>query len=187
MLETKPVLENESVLLRPLTEKDLSLLRPLASDPELWVYFTHDLSVPREFDAWAEAALSGERLQFIVWSKTGNRAVGSTALGNYSARDSRIEIGWTWLAGQFQGTGINKSMKLLMLAYCFESLHLKRVEIKTDVLNMPARKALLKLGAVEEGILRSHTQMTHNRRRDTIYYSILDTEWEHLREKSRAG
>jgi RimJ/RimL family protein N-acetyltransferase len=68
-------------------------------------------------------------------------------------------------------------MKLLMLKYCFETLKLKRVEFKTDVLNMPARKALLKLGTIEEGVLRSHTLLTHSRRRDTIYYSVLESEW----------
>jgi RimJ/RimL family protein N-acetyltransferase len=69
-------------------------------------------------------------------------------------------------------------MKLLMVRYCAEVLKLKRVELKTDVLNLPARNALLKMGFIEEGILRSHTQMTHNRRRDTIYYSLLEREFE---------
>ena len=73
-------------------------------------------------------------------------------------------------------------MKSLMFEYCFEKLKLKRVEIKTDVLNMPARTALLKAGAVEEGVLRSHTLLTHGRRRDTIYYSVLDSEWKELKK-----
>ncbi|RAI94066.1 GNAT family N-acetyltransferase [Algoriphagus yeomjeoni] len=177
MLNSNLVLENDKILLRPLTEQDFPILIPLANDPNLWTYFTYDLSIPSEFEEWAKPALAGARLQFLVWDKQLNQAVGSTAFGNYSDRDQRIEIGWTWLGRAFHGTGINQAMKLLMLEYCFETLKLKRVEIKTDVLNLPARKALMKFGAVEEGVLRSHTLLTHGRRRDTIYYSVLDSEW----------
>jgi RimJ/RimL family protein N-acetyltransferase len=177
MMNRALVLENEKVLLRPMTRQDFPLLQSLSSEPEMWIYFTHDLSIPREFDKWAEPHFFEERLQFAVVEKASGRIAGATAFGNYSARDQRVEIGWTWLGGPFQGTGINQSMKKLMLDYCFEELKLKRVEIKTDVLNMPARMALLKFGAVEEGVLRSHTLMTHGRRRDTIYYSVLASEW----------
>lgn len=177
MVDRSLILENEQVLLRPMSRQDFSLLQPLASDPEMWIYFTHDLSIPEEFEAWAMPHFSGERLQFTVIDKKTNQPAGATAFGNFSARDQRLEIGWTWLGKAFHGTGINQAMKKLMLDYCFSELKLKRVEIKTDVLNLPARKALLKFGAVEEGILRSHTLMTHGRRRDTIYYSVLEGEW----------
>ena len=177
MLDSKLILENDRVLLRPIKESDFSSLMPLAEDSSLWTYFSYDLSIPAEFEEWVKPALLGQRLQFVVLDKMINKVVGSTAFGNYSERDERIEIGWTWLGREFQGSGINQAMKLLMLKYCFETLKLKRVEIKTDVLNIPARKALLKFGAVEEGVLRSHTLLTHGRRRDTIYYSMLDSEW----------
>lgn len=175
------ILENERIQLRPLSKSDFPSLKMLAHDSGLWYYFTYDLSVEKEFEAWAKPALNEERLQFVVFDKVLQKVVGSTALGNYSARDQRIEIGWTWLGSEFQGTGTNRAMKLLMLEFCFETLQVKRVEFKTDVLNMPARQALLKLGAVEEGVLRSHTLLTNDRRRDTIYYSVLDTEWEGIK------
>lgn len=171
------ILENEHVLLRPLTLEDFPSLQALSGDPEMWRYFTFDLSVPEEFAKWAEPHFSGDRLQFVVIDKLSGKVAGSTAFGNFSPRDQRIEIGWTWLGKEFRGNGINQAMKRAMLDYCFDELKLKRVEIKTDVLNMPARKALLKLGAVEEGILRSHTLLTQGRRRDTIYYSVLAGEW----------
>lgn len=177
MIDRTITLENEFVLLRPLTRQDFSLLQPLVSEPDMWIYFTHDLSIQEEFENWAEAHFREERLQFTIIEKGTGKVAGATAFGNYSARDQRVEIGWTWLGKAFQGTGINQSMKKLMLDYCFGELKLKRVEIKTDVLNMPARMALLKFGAVEEGILRSHTLMTHGRRRDTIYYSVIEGEW----------
>ncbi|WP_262507686.1 GNAT family N-acetyltransferase [Zunongwangia profunda] len=103
--------------------------------------------------------------------------MGSTSFGNYSEKDQRIEIGWTWLGKDFQGNGYNFQAKVLLLNYCFKTLALERVEAKTDVLNRAARNSLLKSGFVEEGILRSHTLLTNNRRRDTIYYSILKAEY----------
>ena len=177
MIDTTLILENEKVLLRPMTREDFPLLQASATDPEMWIYFTHDLSIPEEFERWAEPHFRQERLQFTVIDKSSGNVAGATAFGNFSPRDQRIEIGWTWLGKAFRGTGINQAMKKVMLDYCFGTLRLKRVEIKTDVLNMPARMALLKLGAVEEGILRSHTLLTHGRRRDTIYYSLIEGEW----------
>lgn len=181
-LDFNLTLENQKVLLRPITRQDFSLLKPLAADPTLWVYFTQDLSLEDEFEEWAKPAFSGERLQFTVIDKLSNRLAGSTAFGNFSARDQRIEIGWTWIGREFHGSGINLQMKMLMMEYAFETLGMKRVEIKTDVLNQPARKALLKMGITEEGILRSHTLMTKGRRRDTIYYSVLESEWVEIKK-----
>lgn len=178
MIDRTITLENDKVLLSPMTRQDFPLLQSLTSDSEMWVYFTHDLSIPEEFEKWAAQHFQEDRLQFTVLEKASGKIAGATAFGNYSAHDQRVEIGWTWLGKAFHGSGINQSMKKLMLNYCFGVLKLKRVEIKTDVLNMPARMALLKFGAVEEGVLRSHTQMTHGRRRDTIYYSVLAKEWE---------
>lgn len=181
-LDFNLILENSKVLLRPITRQDFSFLKPLAADPTLWVYFTQDLSCEDEFEEWAKPAFLGERLQFTVIDKQSNKIAGSTAFGNYSPRDQRIEIGWTWIGREFQGSGINLQMKMLMMEYAFETLGMKRVEIKTDVLNQPARKALLKMGITEEGILRSHTLMTKGRRRDTIYYSVLSDEWAELKK-----
>ena len=95
--------------------------------------------------------------------------IGSSSFGNFSDRDKRVEIGWTWLGRAYQGKGFNDLSKYLMMEYCFEKLGLERVECKTDVLNTHARRALQRIGMTEEGILRSHTLMTNNRRRDTIY------------------
>lgn len=171
------ILQNSKVLLRPITRQDFPILGTLAADPSLWEYFTHDLSIKEDFEDWVKPALDGMRVQFSVTEKIGNKIVGSTAFGNYFQRDQRIEIGWTWLGREFHGSEINFEMKMLMLTYAFDTLGVKRVEIKTDVLNIPARRALQKMGIQEEGILRSHTLMTKGRRRDTIYYSVLENEW----------
>ena len=110
--------------------------------------------------------------------------MGSTSFGNISLRDKRAEIGWTWIGQNYQGKGINSEIKYLMIKYLFETLDFERVELKTDVLNIKARKALLRIGLKEEGVLRSHTLMTHGRRRDTVYYSLLKSEWEEIKLKN---
>ena len=154
MLDFNIQLEDDKVVLRPLSREDIGELEELASDPDLWRYYTHDLSQREELEAWYLPAFLSERLQFVVLDKTSGKIIGSSALGNFSPRDGRIEIGWTWLGKSYQGRGFNQSMKKLMLTYCFESLGLERVEFKTDVLNMAARKALRNINAIEEGVLR---------------------------------
>jgi len=181
MFDNELILENEIVRLRLLITDDLHDFNHISNESSIWEYFTSDLHSEENIKNWIAEALdqyeAKSRYPFTIIDKRSNRTVGSTSFGNISIRDQRIEIGWTWLSKDFQGSGINKHCKFLLLQYAFESLHFERVEFKTDVLNLQARKSLEKIGAVEEGILRSHTLMTHNRRRDTIYYSILKNEW----------
>lgn len=188
MINTGVTLQNENILLRPTVESDFELLATLAKDKSMWVYFTHDLSDKNDFETWFNDALKGKeaktRLPFTVILKENNMVAGATSFGNFSVRDKRIEIGWTWFGPQFWGKGINTQAKYLMLKYCFEVLELERVELKTDVLNVPARNALLRMNITEEGVLRSHTLMTKGRRRDTIYYSVLKNEWQELKLKN---
>ncbi|HPE78166.1 MAG TPA: GNAT family protein [Draconibacterium sp.] len=188
MINTGVTLQNENILLRPTVESDFELLATLAKDKSMWVYFTHDLSDKNDFETWFNDALKGKeaktRLPFTVILKENNMVTGATSFGNFSVRDKRIEIGWTWFGPQFWGKGINTQAKYLMLKYCFEVLELERVELKTDVLNVPARNALLRMNITEEGVLRSHTLMTKGRRRDTIYYSVLKNEWQELKLKN---
>jgi RimJ/RimL family protein N-acetyltransferase len=185
MIDFNFQLQNERILLRPLKKDDFGAFAELSGDQAMWFYFTSDLSNKKELKRWVDDALiqhkNKTRLAFTVIDKASGKVAGSSSFGNISYRDQRVEIGWTWLGKSFQGKGINSTMKYLMLGYCFEALGFERVEFKTDVLNLPARKALARIGATEEGILRSHTLMTNNRRRDTIYYSVLKTEWERLK------
>jgi len=180
-LDFNLVLESDNILLRRTLVEDYNSFLDITGDKSMWIYFTSDLSIQSELKTWIEQAINESetkvRLSFTIIDKLNNRRIGSTSFGNISYRDKRIEIGWTWISQSYQGKGVNQVIKNLMLNYCFKTLDFERVEFKTDVLNVPARKALLKLGAIEEGILRSHTLMTHGRRRDTIYYSILKNEW----------
>ena len=181
-------LETNKIILRPLITVDYSSFVKITNYKSMWTYFTTDLSNKSELKYWVDNSVNDiknrKRLAFTIVDKSNNIPIGSTSLGNISERDSRIEIGWTWLSKEFQGKGINQQIKFLLLKYCFEELEFERVEFKTDVLNLPARKALLRIGATEEGILRSHTLMTNSRRRDTIYYSILKSEWYEVKMKN---
>lgn len=179
-------LENERVLLRPLAGSDLDEIKKIAFNEQIWAYSTALLLNETDAENYLEKALKDRetklRYAFAVIDKKTDQFAGSSSIGNISEKNKRLEIGWTWLGKEFQGTGLNKNCKFLLLRYAFEELEYVRVEFKTDVMNQQARKALLKIGGTEEGVLRSHTLMPRNRRRDTIFYSILDHEWPHIKE-----
>jgi RimJ/RimL family protein N-acetyltransferase len=188
MLDFNLHLQSDKVLLRPLISQDFIAFEKLCNDKTMWTYFTSELSIKAELEYWVQSALLEKgkktRLPFTIVDKLTDNTIGSTSFGNISYHDKRIEIGWTWICRNYQGTDVNNQIKYLMSRYIFEILDFERIEFKTDVLNMPARKALLRIGAKEEGVLRSHTLMTHNRRRDTIYYSILKSEWDEVKTKN---
>ncbi len=175
------VLENDKVQLRIIEAEDFDSLQKIAFDAKIWEYFTAEILSKEALLGFVDDALvdyeNKRRVTFAIINKIDGQIVGSSSFGNISIADKRIEIGWSWLGLDFHGSGINQNYKNLMLQFAFEELGFTRVEFKTDILNMKARKALTKIGATEEGVLRSHTQMHHNRRRDTIYYSVLNEEW----------
>ncbi len=179
------MLENESALIRPLETGDFEGLSKIAYDYEIWRFNVSRCMDDKEMRTYIAGALkhknTGINYPLVMIDKKSNKTAGSSSFGNISNKDKRLEIGATWLGREFQGTGLNRICKFLMLQYAFETLGFERVEFKTDVLNLQSRKALSKIGAIEEGILRSHTLMQDGRRRDTIYYSILKPEWENLK------
>jgi RimJ/RimL family protein N-acetyltransferase len=102
---------------------------------------------------------------------------------NMAEKDGRLEIGWSWLGRDFQGKGVNRWAKFLMLECAFDRMGAERVEFKTDRLNVQARRGLRNIGAREEGTLRSFNPMPDGRRRDAVYYSVLRPEWPEVREQ----
>ena len=187
MIDFELILLSDKVLLRPLLIEDFDQLAGLANDQSMWVYFTSNLSDRVVLRNWMEDAIlqkeNKTRLPLVIIDKSSDKIAGSTSFGNISYHDKRVEIGWTWLGKEYQGKGLNDQIKYLMINYCFEVMNFERVEFKTDVLNIPARKALSRLGMTEEGVLRSHTLMTNSRRRDTIFYSVLKFEWSAIKIK----
>lgn len=180
-------LKSGKVLLRPLQSTDITGFLPITQSSVLWQYFTALLNDEAQLQQWIADALhersSSRRVPFTIIDKSTGNLCGSTSFGNVSFYDKRIEIGWSWLGEQYLGSGINQHCKYALLQYAFEEMQCERVEMKTDYLNERARQALRKIGAVEEGVLRSHMQMPANRRRDSIFYSILKSEWKGVKEK----
>ena len=180
-------LEGDFVRLEPMTLDHHSGLCEIGLDPEIWRFTTVMVRTAEEMRSYMESALGlqreGATLPFVTIERSSGRIVGSTRFGNYDPANRRIEIGWTWIARPWQRTAINTEAKYLMLLHAFEKLRCVRVELKTDVLNSPSRKAMLRIGAKEDGILRKHTLMWTGRYRDSIYYSILDEEWPDVKQQ----
>jgi RimJ/RimL family protein N-acetyltransferase len=180
------ILETPRVRLSLMQQNDFEMLTPLTKSENTWKYFTKNLADPNELRLWIEEAMrdreQGKRVPFIIFDKDEKKVCGCTSFGNISFYDQRIEIGWTWLAEQFMGSGVNRQAKFALLSYAFEALKMQRVEIKTDNLNERSKAALKKIGAKEEGVLRSHMLMHDNRRRDSVYFSILKDEWERVKK-----
>ena len=186
IIEPGLALETDRVLLRPIEESDYTALLDLARDEGMWYYFTLNLADKNDLRKWMGIAFaekaSGSRRPFTIIDKATNKIAGSSSMGNIAYHDLRLEIGWSWLGKNFRGTDINRHAKFCMMNYAFEELNFERVEFKTDVLNERAKQGLRKVGGIEEGVLRSHMTMWNDRRRDSIYFSVIKNEWLQLKE-----
>ena len=187
MIPQDLILETNKVILRPIEENDRDAFLHLAKqDEEMWKYFSLNLGNEAQLTKWMQMAFADKKAEtrrpFTIIDKASGQIAGSSSMGNISYYDLRLEIGWSWLGKDFRSTGLNRHAKFSMMRYAFEELNFERVEFKTDVLNERARQGLRKVGGIEEGILRSHVTMWNNRRRTSIYYSVLKDEWPNLRE-----
>lgn len=191
MVFAQKVLEGELVRLEPLSVTHREGLCEAIADGELWKL--HVTIVPHpdaidEFLANAQTSYEGgEGIAYATIDKSSGKVVGSTRFMKASSGDRRVEIGFTFLAQSFQRTKINTETKLLMLSYAFDEMELIRVELLTDYLNTRSRNAILRIGAKEEGVLRSHKIMPNGRVRDSVIFSIIKNEWpgieQHLKAK----
>ena len=184
------ILENDRVRLEPLNKsKHYDVLLELSKkDPNLLQYSPSPFGTPElmneYFAIYARDFAAETRYAFAIFDKQTQQYAGSTSYGNVSNHNQRLEIGWTWLSKEFQGTGLNKNCKYLILKFAFETLEFERVELKTDERNEQSKKAIKKIGAKFEGTLRSNTLMFDGFRRSTSYYSILKSEWPTVKVKN---
>jgi N-acetyltransferase len=123
----------------------------------------------------------GTALTFSIIELASGEAVGTTTLFDFSAADRRVEIGRTWLAKNWWRTAVNTECKRLLLGHAFETMDLLRVQLKTDHLNVRSQTAIARLGAVREGVLRSHMRRTDGTQRDSVMFSIIAAEWPNVR------
>jgi RimJ/RimL family protein N-acetyltransferase len=174
-------LEGNFVRLEPLTIKHRDGLRDAIVDGELWKLFVTMVPHMDNIDDFIGNALvaheAGDGIAFATIDKRSGNVAGSTRFMKASLPNKRVEIGFTFLGNSWQRTAMNTEAKLLMLTHAFETLQLNRVELLTDYLNRTSRQAILRLGAKEEGILRSHMLMPDGRVRDSVLYSIIRNEW----------
>jgi RimJ/RimL family protein N-acetyltransferase len=175
------ILEGRYVRLEPLTAEHTTGLAEIGLDEDLWRWIPTPVRTLEEMSAYVQSALaertSGSALPFALIDKASGRVIGSTRYGNIERVHHRVEIGWTWVARQWQRSAINTEAKYLLLSHAFETLKCIRVELKTDSLNERSRAAILRIGAHEEGAFRNHMITASGRIRHTVYFSILDSEW----------
>ena len=174
-------LEGKFVRLEPLADRHREGLCDAVRDGALWKLHVTAVPHPDEMEGFLDRARemlgAGSGLAFATVDKATGRVAGSTRFMNASADDKRVEIGYTFLGKTHQRTRINTETKLLMLTHAFETLGWYRVELITDYLNTRSRQAILRLGAKEEGLLRSHMIMRDGRVRDSVLFSIIKSEW----------
>lgn len=181
----QPTLRGDLVELRPLQAGDAHALLAAAADGELWNMTLTTVPGPGTVDAYVATALRGRdaggMMPFAIVRRGpdggAGTVVGCTRYWKVDRANRKLEIGHTWLARSAQRTGVNTEAKFLLLRHAFEAMGCVRVQFQTDVLNERSRAAILRLGAVQEGILRCERIMPDGRRRDTVRFSIIDTEW----------
>jgi RimJ/RimL family protein N-acetyltransferase len=181
MVVTPVAIEGRHVRLEPLSKAHLEGLARVGLDEELWRWIPAPVRTVEELAGYIDTALEeqkrGVSLPFALMERATGRAIGSTRYGNIDRTHHRVEIGWTWVAREWQRSAVNTEAKYLLLRHAFETLRCIRVELKTDSLNEKSRAAILRIGAKEEGIFRNHMITASGRIRHTIYFSIVDSEW----------
>ncbi len=179
-------LENSRAKLVVLESFHYRDLLPLSKEVDLNAYGGSDISTDTKLKAYIKDAITRREastaLPFIIFDKKLARFAGSTRFGNIDKLNKVVHIGWTWLGKDFQGSGLNQHIKYLMLRYAFEKLDYERVEFRIDERNTRSRKAVEKIGATLEGILRKDIITKNDRRRNSCCYSILKSEWQEIKE-----
>ena len=181
-MNLEPVtLEGRYVRLVPMALAHLDGLCEVGLDAELWRWTGGRIESRADMERYIGNALArqtaGTALPFVLVEPGAGKIVGSSRFGSIDAAHKRVEIGWSWVARPWQRTGVNTEAKYLMLRHAFETLGCVRVELKTDALNEASRRAIERIGATREGVLRQHMIAPGGRLRDSVYFSILDHEW----------
>ncbi|ABV87157.1 GNAT family N-acetyltransferase [Shewanella pealeana] len=174
-------LVGEHIVLEPLSLEHQAALSIAVADGNLWELWYTSAPHPDDMKAYIETALAtetrGEALAFAVRDRYSGEIVGCTRICNWQQQHRRLEIGYTWYSKSAQRSAVNTEAKLLLLSYAFETLDVMAVEFRTHVQNQVSRQAICRLGANQDGILRNHQILKNGTIRDTVVYSIIDSEW----------
>ncbi|MFM2369323.1 MAG: hypothetical protein RL619_1623 [Bacteroidota bacterium] len=177
------ILEDESILLRPLQETDVeNLLEISLNEPETWEYSLVRANGKENLENYIKLALKAKEnnteFPFIVFDKKSGKYAGSTRFYDINLAFKTLQLGYTWYGKDFRGTGLNKRCKFLLLEFAFEALGMERVEFRADNNNQRSIAAMKSIGCTVEGVMRNHMPtLGNNLRRDSIILSILRNEW----------
>jgi RimJ/RimL family protein N-acetyltransferase len=182
-------LVGDHVVIQPLEPSHAEGLFEIGSDPSIWRWLPEShFTCPEDACSYIKRALdlkaTGEEFPFVVIDRASGKIAGTTRYLEISEKNQGIEVGWTWYGSEFQRTAVNTETKFLLLGYAFEALGAIRVQLKTDSRNLRSQTAIQRIGASFEGTLRNHRILPKDGYlRDTVYFSIIDTEWPHVKSK----
>lgn len=176
------------VRLEPMTEAHIPALAEIGVGQSFWDFMLYgNMTSADDMRNWVMDILSRARMRtdlpFVVIHLASGRAAGATRYLNIVPNDRGLEVGGTWYGPEFQRTGVNTESKYLLLRHAFETLKCIRVQLKTDLRNARSQKAIERIGAVKEGILRNHMILPDGSYRHSVFYSILDTEWPDVKKR----
>lgn len=182
------VLSGKYVQLEPLTEAHIPALQEVGLDAEIWRHMPYgDISTADQLGSWVRSLLvlaeNGADIPFAVVHKPTGRVAGATRYMDVRPVHRGLEIGGTWYGAVYRRTAVNTETKYLLLQHAFEAMHCIRVQFKTDSRNERSQRAIERIGAVREGILRNHMILPDGTVRHSVYYSILDSEWPDVKER----
>ena len=184
-------LTGQSIRLEPLRLDHALALAAVGLYPELWHLQPAPIASEDDMRNYVQTALDDQQrgvgLPFVIVDVQSEQVIGSTRYMEITLAHFRLEIGATWLTPAHQRSRANTEAKLLLLGHAFEHLGIKRVVFKTELINEPSRKALARIGAVEEGTFRQHLYAVSGRPRDMVYFSILAQEWPSVKAKLTAS
>jgi RimJ/RimL family protein N-acetyltransferase len=185
---TPVTLTGKHVRLEPMTEEHIPALAEIGVGQTFWDFMVYgNMNTVDDMRNWVNDILSraekGTDLPFVAIHLESGRVAGATRYLNIMPSDRGLEIGGTWYGPQFHRTVVNTECKYLLLSHAFETLGCIRVQLKTDLRNERSQKAIERIGAVKEGVLRNHMILPDGRFRHSVYYSILDTEWPEVKKR----
>ena len=186
MMEVKPVvLTGRFVRLEPMTEAHIPALAEIGAGRDFWHFMLYgDMKTEADMRNWVRDILSRVNdVPFVAVHLESGRVAGATRYLNIMPRDRGLEIGGTWYGLDFQRTAVNTECKYLLLRHAFETLGAIRVQLKTDSRNVRSQKAIERIGGVKEGVLRNHMILSDGTIRHSVFYSILDSEWEGVKKR----
>ena len=185
-LDVRPVhLRGKHITLEPLSQAHAHGLYTRGREAAEWAFMPRrcfvDLADTRQ---WVDEALAAPgQIPFAIVEQGKGRITGSTRYLNIRPEHRSLEIGWTWLGQEWQRTPVNTEAKLLLLSHAFDKLGFRRVEFKTDARNLRSQRALERMGASREGVLRKHMIVQEDYPRDSVFFSVIDDDWAEVRQR----